>query len=81
VPGRGLAPVIPSALPPLSVDSITAEWLAKLAGRLDGVLSRLKRVHFKSPGSLLACQEKLAGEWQGGPAGQEGQPTALPVEG
>jgi hypothetical protein len=75
VPGRRPAPSIPSALPPLSGDSITAEWLAKLTGRLDGVLSRLKRVHFKSPGSLLACQERLAAEWP------EGQPAVAPAEG
>jgi Zn-dependent protease with chaperone function len=53
-----------TALPRLSDDNISGEWLGKLMARVDGVLSRVKRVHFKSLGSLLACQEKLAGEWQ-----------------
>jgi len=48
----------------LSGDSITGEWLGKLMAHLEGVLGRTKRVHFKSLGSLLAFQEKLAGEWQ-----------------
>jgi hypothetical protein len=51
-------------LPWLGEDSITGEWLGKLMARLEGVLGRTKRVHFKSLGSLLAYQEKLAGEWQ-----------------
>jgi hypothetical protein len=45
-------------------DSISGEWLSKLMARLEGVLSRLKRVHFKSLGSLLACQERLEAEWR-----------------
>jgi Zn-dependent protease with chaperone function len=53
-----------TALPELSGNSISGQWLSKLMTRLDGVLSRLRRVHFKSLGSLLACQEKLAGEWR-----------------
>jgi Zn-dependent protease with chaperone function len=52
-----------TALPALSGESISGEWLGKLMARLDGVLSRVKRLHFKSLGSLLACQEKLAAEW------------------
>lgn len=54
-----------TALPPLDGDNITGEWLGKLMARLEGVLSRLKRVHFKSLGSLLASQDKLGAEWQG----------------
>jgi hypothetical protein len=53
-----------TALPSLSGNTITGEWLGKLMTRLEGVLSRLKRVHFKSLGSLLACQENLEGEWK-----------------
>jgi Zn-dependent protease with chaperone function len=52
------------ALPPLSGNTITGEWLGKLMSRLEGVLGRLKRVHFKSLGSLLAYQEKLVGKWK-----------------
>jgi Zn-dependent protease with chaperone function len=57
-----------SELPPLSGDTITSEWLHQLMVRLEGVIGRLKRIHFKSLGSLLACQEKLAREWQTAPA-------------
>jgi len=53
-----------TTLPALSGTSITGEWLGKLMSRLDGVLSRLKRLHFKSLGSLLACQEKMVSAWK-----------------
>ncbi len=46
----------------LSGDSISGEWFGKLAARLDGVISRLRRVHFKSLGSLLAFQERLVSD-------------------
>lgn len=49
-------------LQPLSGDSISGEWVGMLAARLDGVLGRLRRVHSKSLGSLLASQERLAEE-------------------
>jgi Zn-dependent protease with chaperone function len=45
-------------------NSISGEWLGKLLDRLDGVLSRLRRVHYKSLGRLLVCQENLVKEWQ-----------------
>jgi Zn-dependent protease with chaperone function len=57
-----------TALPRLAGNTISGEWLGKLLARLEGVLARLKRVHFKSLGSLLACQERLAGEWAAPPA-------------
>jgi Zn-dependent protease with chaperone function len=53
-----------TALPPLSGNSITGEWLGKLMARLEGVVSRVKRAHFKSLGSLLSFQEKMAAEWK-----------------
>lgn len=43
-------------LPP--PNSISGEWLAKLAGKLGLFLARIKRVHFKSLGSLLQVQDK-----------------------
>jgi Zn-dependent protease with chaperone function len=67
-----------TALPRLSGENISGEWLGKLMTRLHGVLSRLKRVHFKSLGSLLACQEKLAGEWRTATAPASG--AACPPE-
>jgi Zn-dependent protease with chaperone function len=65
-----------TSLPPLSGDSITGEWLGKLMARLEGVLNRLRRVHFKSLGSLLTYQEKLAGKWNAILAEQLGQTSA-----
>jgi hypothetical protein len=53
-----------NAVPELYGNTITGEWLGKLMARLQGMLNRLRRVHFKSLGSLLAFQEKLATEWQ-----------------
>jgi Zn-dependent protease with chaperone function len=47
----------------LEGNTISGEWLGKLMTRLNGVLERVKRLHFKSLGSLLALQEKLTGEW------------------
>lgn len=50
-------------LPELHGDSISGEWINGLANRLGQMLGRVKRVHFKSLGGLLAFQEKLAAEW------------------
>jgi Zn-dependent protease with chaperone function len=67
-----------TSLAPLSGDSISGEWLSRLMTRLEGVLSRLRRVHFKSLGSLLAYQEKLAGKCRPIPVDQPGQlPSAI----
>jgi Zn-dependent protease with chaperone function len=52
-------------LPALYGDRITGEFLSELAARLDAMLGRLKRLHFKSLGGLLGYQERLAGEWAG----------------
>ena len=60
---------------PLYGNNISAEWIGKLVTRFEGVLGRVKRIHFKSLGSLLACQEKLAGEWPSRAAVQEGNTT------
>ena len=48
------------AMPRLPEGQITAEWLTKLIERVQAVLGRLKRVHFKSLGGLLSFQEQLA---------------------
>ena len=41
----------------LEGNTISGEWLGKLMNRLNGMVDRLKRLHFKSLGSLLAFQE------------------------
>jgi hypothetical protein len=61
----------------LEGDSISGEWIGKLATRLEGVLGRLKRLHFKSLGSLLVLQEKLASQFAAAQvAKQEPAPVA-----
>ena len=55
------------AMPLMPYNTITGEWLEKMMNRLEAVLGRLKRVHFKSLGSLLAFQESLAAEANAGP--------------
>lgn len=50
-------------LAPLYGDTITSDWIMKLMARLDGVVSRIRRLHFKSLGNLLTFQEKLAVDW------------------
>ena len=61
--GQGLHALIVNRvdqlLPELFGDAIRGEWLTALMTRLGGALSRIKRVHFTSPGSSLAFQEKL----------------------
>ena len=47
-------------LPPLSEGDISGDWIGNLSACLEGAFTRLKRVHFKSLGSLLLCHEKLS---------------------
>jgi hypothetical protein len=44
-------------------DSISGKWVGKLMRQLSLVLDRLKRVHFKSLGAILALQERLSAAW------------------
>ena len=52
----------------LGGESISGEWLGRLLTRLNGMVDRVKRLHFKSLGSLLGFQERLAREWAAGAA-------------
>lgn len=47
----------------LEGNQISYDWVRKLITRIDGVVSRVRRLHFKSLGSMLALQDKLAREW------------------
>jgi hypothetical protein len=47
----------------LGGDQITGEWLGRLMARLDLVLVRIRRLHYKSLGGMLALQERLATDW------------------
>jgi hypothetical protein len=46
-------------LGPLADDGIPASWLSKLFEQHGGIASRLRKLHFKNLGALLAFQEKL----------------------
>jgi hypothetical protein len=43
----------------ITLEQLNGEWIGKLAGKLNNMLTRVKRVHFKSMGGLLQLQEKL----------------------
>ena len=43
-------------------NTVSGEWINGLTVRLTQMLQRVKRVHFKSLGRLLAYQEQLAAE-------------------
>ncbi len=43
--------------------SFSGKWLGKFLGQLGDVESRLRRIHFKSLGALLALQEQIARDW------------------
>jgi hypothetical protein len=49
-------------LPELEGQTLTGDWINLLITRLEGVIGRVKRLHFKSLGSLLTFQEKLREE-------------------
>jgi Zn-dependent protease with chaperone function len=69
------------AMPLMPYNTITGEWLEKMMNRLEAVLGRLKRVHFKSLGSLLAFQESLAAEANAGPTSPPTPEAAAPRAG
>lgn len=50
------------ALREVPLDELNGEWIGKLAGKLNNMLTRVKRVHFKSMGGLLQFQETLLEE-------------------
>jgi Zn-dependent protease with chaperone function len=43
----------------ITLQQLSGEWIGKLAGKLNAMLTRVKRVHFKSMGGLLQLQERL----------------------
>lgn len=46
------------------LDELNGEWINKLAAKLNNMLTRVKRVHFKSMGALLLFQETLLKQGQ-----------------
>lgn len=49
-------------LPRIAEQEVSAEWISRLVNRCEAVLGRVRRVHFKSLGSLLAFQEQLVSQ-------------------
>lgn len=62
-------------LPPIAEQEVSGEWISRLANRCEAVLGRVRRVHFKSLGSLLAFQERLIAQCK-----PNAQPAAEPAE-
>ncbi|HKB04215.1 MAG TPA: M48 family metallopeptidase [Gemmataceae bacterium] len=58
-------------------DKITDEYLTRLAVRLDTMVGRLRRMHFKSLGALLAFQERIASEWSAIVPAPSGRPREV----
>lgn len=48
-------------------DTISGEWLVKLLNRMEAVVSRVRRLHYKSLGAILILQERIVAEWRAGP--------------
>ena len=45
-------------------DTIAVQWIQNLHIRLNAAATRLRRLHYKSLGSLLAFQDRLAAEFR-----------------
>ncbi len=43
--------------------SITGKWVSKFLGQLGAIEDRIRRIHFKSLGALLALQEQIRERW------------------
>lgn len=57
VPGKVVKGLRPTA------SRFTAAWLAKFLGQLGAMEDRLRRIHFKSLGGILALQEQVLRTW------------------
>ena len=62
-------------LPPIAEKEVSSEWISRLGNRCKAVLGRVRRVHFKSLGSLLAFQEQLVAQCK-----PQARPVAEAVE-
>lgn len=61
---------------PLSGDSISGQWVSEFLQQFDGVLRRLRKLHFKNLGALLALGERLDPTLFAGPgAGPDAAPA------
>jgi Zn-dependent protease with chaperone function len=43
--------------------SISGEWIGKFLKQLEGIRHKIRRIHFKSLGGILALQERIARDW------------------
>jgi Zn-dependent protease with chaperone function len=61
-----------------SAQSLTLKWINNFLGQISEVQTKIRRIHFKSMGNILAIQEKVAAKWNSELAGV---PDAVPAEG
>lgn len=78
-PGQALGPFLleKPLVPPLYSDqsSLDGKWIGAFLEQMSEVADRVKRIHFKSLGGLLALQEKTCAEW----ANLANLPEVVPV--
>jgi Zn-dependent protease with chaperone function len=55
---------LPHALP-AGAQSIDGAWISTLAAAFGEVIDKSRRIHLKSMGGLLTCQEEIAQRWRG----------------
>jgi Zn-dependent protease with chaperone function len=46
-----------------STSSLNGEWVGKFMEQLNGVIVKMRRIHFKSLGGILALQERIVQQW------------------
>ncbi|HEU4407273.1 MAG TPA: hypothetical protein VFS43_18540 [Polyangiaceae bacterium] len=59
----------------LGADPVTGAWLGRLLGQFGGALRRLRKLHFKNLGALLALGERIDPELSAAPGGEGGAET------
>ena len=66
-PGQALGPFLLShpLIHALSSDeqTLSGEWLSRFLGQFGEVRDKVRRIHYKSLGGILALQEKIAADW------------------
>jgi Zn-dependent protease with chaperone function len=55
-------PLVPALAPKTS--SLDGQWINAFLEQLNEVITRLRRIHFKSLGGILSLQENIAREWE-----------------
>src|SRR5262249_24568052 len=48
---------------PVPVSTLDGQWIGRFMEQLNAVIVKLRRIHFKSLGGILALQEKIGSAW------------------